>query len=85
MMKFTLMMELINLGKRINEIAQNYMKATSDMERSLILVNANALKSAYAEKIITKNFPIEAYETMFRVKESQETKKHYIELYISEA
>ena len=78
------MMKLMKLGQEINDLVKDYIATTDEVAKNLILVNANDLKRTYATKTVTEDFPIEAYDTMFKVKEAKETNKHYIELYIDE-
>ena len=81
MNKITLVIELVKLGAKLNKLATEYKNAENNIERTLVITEANNLKAQYANKIITEDFPIEAYETMFMVKEARETDKHYIKLY----
>ena len=84
MNKLTLMMTLVKLGGEIGKIVKNYMATEDETVKAMLLVKANGLKSEYAKKIITEDFPVDAYDTMFKVKESNEKHKNYIELYIAE-
>lgn len=79
-----LMMKLVKLGNEINKIVTNYMTAENEAVKDMLLVEANDLKHKYAKKIITEDFPVDAYDTMFKVQESNKTHKNYIELYIEE-
>ena len=85
MNKITLTITLIKLGAKLNKLVTEYMNAENDAVRKLVIIEANDLKAQYANKIITKDFPLEAYETMFMVKEAKEADKHYIKLYVEKA
>ena len=79
-----LMMKLVKLGNEINKIVTSYMATDDEAVKTMLLVEANDLRQKYAKKIITEDFPFDAYDTMFKVQESNKTHKNYIELYIEE-
>lgn len=79
-----LMMKLVKLGNEINKIVTKYMATDSEAAKAILLVEANDLKHKYAKKIITEDFPLDAYDTMFKVQESNKTHKNYIELYVED-
>lgn len=79
-----LMIKLVKLGNEINKIVTNYMSTENETVKAMLLIEANDLKHKYAKKIITEDFPIDAYDTMFKVKESNKAHKNYIELYVED-
>lgn len=74
---------IIKYATLIGQLAQAYAEATTTMERSLVCMKANRVKSECAKLVLEGKMNKDTYEKMFKVGKTN-ANVHFLEVYVND-